>query len=79
MRIKYLKKRDENRIILINFINFRSTSVFLVYCGAAYSNETSKVYDIFMNICVAPREVREIDKRGGGQNKLRGVSKNHEK
>ena len=33
---------------------------------------------MFMNFCVAPREIREINKRGG-QNKLRGVSKNHEK
>ena len=33
-----------------------------------------------MNFCVAPREIREINKRGGGgQNKLRGVSKSHEK
>ena len=35
-----------------------------------------------MSFCVAPREIREINKRGGGggQNKLRGgVSKNHEK
>ena len=31
-----------------------------------------------MNFCVAPREIREINKRGG-QNKLRGVSKIHEK
>ena len=33
-----------------------------------------------MKFCIVPREVREINKRGGGgQNKLRGVSKNHEK
>ena len=32
-----------------------------------------------MNFCVAPREIRKINKRGGGQNKLRGVSKDHEK
>ena len=34
-----------------------------------------------MNFCVVPREIREINKRGGGgQNKLRGrVSKTHEK
>ena len=31
-----------------------------------------------MNFCVAPREIREINKRGG-QNKLQGVSKNHKK
>ena len=31
-----------------------------------------------MKFCAVPREVREINKRGG-QNKLRGVSKNHEK
>ena len=31
-----------------------------------------------MNFCVVPREIREIDKRGR-QNKLRGVSENHEK
>ena len=31
-----------------------------------------------MNFCVAPREIWEINKRGG-QNKLWGVSKNHEK
>ena len=31
-----------------------------------------------MNFCVAPRKIREISKRGG-QNKLQGVSKNHEK
>ena len=31
-----------------------------------------------MNFCVAPREIREINKRRG-QNKLGGVSKNHEK
>ena len=44
-----------------------------MYCGAAYTNETSRVYDIFMNFCVVPREMREIYKRGeGAQNKLRG-------
>ena len=32
-----------------------------------------------MNIFVIPHEIREINKRGGGQNKLRGVCKNHEK
>ena len=32
-------------------------------------------YDIFMNFCVAPQEIN----KQGGQNKLRGVSKNHEK
>ena len=31
-----------------------------------------------MNFCVVPREIREINKRGR-QNKLRGVSENHEK
>ena len=32
-----------------------------------------------MNFFVVPREIRKIDKRGGGQNKLWGVCKNHEK
>ena len=35
-----------------------------------------------MNFIVFPREIRKINKRGRGQNKLRGgggVSKNHEK
>ena len=27
---------------------------------------------IFMNFRVVPREIREINKRGGGQNKLQG-------
>ena len=47
--------------------------VFLVYCGAAYTNETSRVYDLFMNFFVFPREIRELNKTGGG------VSKNYEK
>ena len=47
--------------------------VFLVYCGAAYTNETSRVYDLFMNFFVFPREIREINKTAGG------VSKNYEK
>ena len=32
-----------------------------------------------MNFIVLPREIPKIYKRGGGQNKLREVSKNHEK
>ena len=47
--------------------------VFLVYCGAAYTNETSRVYDLFMNFFVFPREICEVNKTGGG------VSKNYEK
>ena len=45
--------------------------VFLVYCGAAYTNETSRVYDLFMNFFVFPRELREINKRGWGLKKVR--------
>ena len=32
-----------------------------------------------MSLFVFPREIREINKWGGGQNTLRGVSKTHEK
>ena len=32
-----------------------------------------------MNFCVVVREIREINKRWGGQNKLRGALKNHGK
>ena len=42
----------------------------LVYCGAAYTNETSRVYDLFMNFFVFPREIREINKRGVGSQKI---------
>ena len=44
--------------------------VFLVYCGAAYTNETSRVYDLFMNFFIFPREIREINKRGLGSQKI---------
>ena len=37
-----------------------------MYCGAAYSNETSTVYVLFMSFFVIPREIREINKPGGG-------------
>ena len=37
-------------------MKLRSTSV---YCKAAYTNETSRVYDIFVNFCVAPREINK--------------------
>ena len=46
--------------------------VFLGYCRAAYSNETSTFCVLFMNFFVTPREIWEIIKRGD-QNKL-GVS-----
>ena len=59
------------------------TLVFLVYCGATYSNKISMayMYDIFMKFFVICREIREINKwglGGGGQNKLGGC-KNHKK
>ena len=38
-----------------------------MYCGAAYSNETSTVYVLFMNFFVIPRE---INKPGGGGVKI---------
>ena len=41
-----------------------NTDISLVYCGVAYSNETSTVYDVFMNFFVFPCEIREINKRG---------------
>ena len=37
-----------------------------LYCGATYSNDTSIVYDIFMNFFVVPREFPEINERGAG-------------
>ena len=65
---------------LLTLLALLNIGTFLVYYGASYTNQTSRVYDIFMNFCVATREIREINKRGGGgQNKLQGVSKNHEK
>ena len=44
------------------------TLVFLVYCGATYSNEISMayMYDIFMKFFVICREIREINKWGLG-------------
>ena len=44
--------------------------VFLVYYGAAYTNETSRVYDLFMNFFLFPREMREINKRVLGSQKI---------
>ena len=48
-------KREKAKIGLSLLL--RSASVFLVYCGATYSNEITKVYDIFMNFFVVPREI----------------------
>ena len=53
--------------------------VFLVYCGAAYSNQTSTVYDIFMNFFVIPREIQEINKQGLKISCKNQFCKNHEK
>ena len=58
--IKEKRRKLKIGLSLLSFVTSLSTSVFLVNCGAAYTNETSRVYDIFMNFCVVPREIREI-------------------
>ena len=59
-------------LTLLSPLNIGTSSILR---SPAYTNETSRVYDIFMNFCVVLREIREVNKRGGGQNKLRGSPK----
>ena len=62
---KYKRKETKLGLSLnTSLTSLKLTLVFLVYCGATYSNETSRVYDILMNCFVIPREIQEINNRG---------------
>ena len=64
-------KRKEMKVglsilTLLTSLNIGISSIL----RTAYTNETSRVYDLFMNFFVFPREIREINKRGVGSQKV---------
>ena len=54
---KYKRKETKITLSLNTLLTSLNIGKFLVYCGAAYSNKTSRVYDIFMSFSVFPREI----------------------
>ena len=70
-------KEKDNPIFVSSLLNtvltLLSIGVSQVYCGAAYSKETSRIFDIIllMNFFTIPHEIQKINKLGG-QNKLWG-------
>ena len=69
MRTKY--KREETKIGLSLNTLFILLNIDINSILRSHSDETSRVYDIFMNFFVIPHEIREINKHGS-QNKLQG-------
>ena len=67
MGTNYKRKETKIGLSLLTLLALLNIGTFLVYYGASYTNQTSRVYDIFMNFCVATREIREINKWGGGK------------
>ena len=56
---KYKRKETQIGLSLLTLLNIGISSIL----WSRYTNETSRVCDIFMNFCV-PREIQKINKRG---------------
>ena len=59
MGTKYKRKETKVGLSLLTLLISLNIGI-LVYCGAAYTNKTSRVCDIFMNFFVFPRKNREL-------------------